>query len=170
MSIDIEILPTVEKRLCWGDIKESIQQYSNQLLLSDLTLIDCQTNKVLADEDTVELDRGYLFRGEEITTLTLSIIEKDDADNDDIFIKDFGVNLSQEQRGKLLKLWSKVTHTILISSGANRSPAESTVLPFVGAGVAKTCQGWVVVSEKGCFDRGKGIYSSEEFARVNCTI
>ena len=171
MSNDVRIIPTVELSICWGELKNMILQFSagnKGLPLFDLALVSSKTAKEIDDLECIDLSFGYFFRSKAIVTLSLSVIEKDDVDDDRDFVEDCGFNLSRKQQEELSHDWRKAPYTILVSSGANRSSAEVEVMPYICAGIAKAHHGKVAILERDSFDVGKGIFSPEEFSKAIC--
>jgi hypothetical protein len=166
VSIDIEIIPTVDAERSWGEVRKLIVDFSpadQKFAMSGLLLLDAQTRRPLADTEPVRRDNGYFFGSDVLNTLSMCFIDKDEADDDEAYIEEVAKRMPEIDRNNLLIKWKKIPYSILVSSGAGRSGAERRVIGCVTAGIAAAWKGYVAAPGQ-VLSIERGIYSPEEFA------
>lgn len=170
MSIDIEIIPLLNKQHQWGEVRNSILKNTpdpkSNTLIKGIALFDMVENRNIDDFEVIRHDRGYRIICSNSNTLTFSVIRKDEADDDKDFIEDFGCNLRRNEQINLIEKWKKIPFSYLVSTGANRSEKEVELMGIVCAAFARVSKGVIVISESDFFDIGKGIYKPDDLLNV----
>jgi hypothetical protein len=167
MTIDVRIVPLLDRQIPWAEMKQMILRFAPehiQQALFDLKLFAHQTRRLIGDAETVQLRGGYYFLSEVTNTLSLWVIYKDEADDDEDVIE-AGGRISETERQVILEKWRSVPYSLLVSSGPGRSRSEASAIGYFCAGIASVFGGYIAAFE-GHLSVGPGIYRPEEFARA----
>ncbi len=189
MSIDLDIVPTVQKTLYWKDICAHLETLlgssSSKFLGEQPRLQHMPTHIVVREDEALAPSNYYAFDLAIPTTLMLGIPKNEDThfkyglpdgfSNEqeclEGYLEDFGHNLAPETISRLAASWCVIGYYYGLDTTMGRSREEELLFVCLAVILAEMCEGYVIsMGDYGYIEKvsglGVGVYRAEEFRRV----
>ena len=189
MSIDLYVIPTIQKTFYWKDICVRLETLlgssASKFLGEQPRLQHMPTHVVIQEDEALAPSNYYAFDLAFPTTLMLGIPKNKDthfkyglpdefSDEQEYlagYLEDYGRNLAPETISRLAESWHVIGYYYGLNTTMGRNREEELLFVCLATALADACEGFVIsegeyrLVEK-VAGLGVGIYTAEEFRQA----
>lgn len=165
MSVDLQVIPTVDEPTTWRAVLRQLRDAADEgltaLLGEEPRLLALDSKTAVPPDQRLATGRSYVFELGFPNTLVLDVTPNEGFFEEREFLEDYGRNLSREDLETLIVRWKRSGHSYGISSMGGRTGPEPQVFLALATAIARATAGWVVAMES-VIDVGVGVYEPDE--------
>lgn len=169
MAVDLDIFPTSKTLPIWGEIKDLWITLSPDQphLAQKLFLKKLGSHTVVQEHERLVVGLSYYPELSINNTLGITAVSINGVKlSAEDFLQDYGRNLSADLLRDYTYQWDAAGYMIEITSFGGRSKEEPRLMVTLASAIAKSCAGYIIVSDEHIFGVKVGVYSPDVIATL----